>query len=63
MHDYCHSKPHESSILGTDVMFCHTCGVAVVVDKGIMVCLNQVTVRKTLQENSMDMDTITRKYV
>ena len=73
MCDHCLSKLHEQSLLRTDVIFPNTCGyqltinttfvVAMVAAKEFMICLNHVTARKSLQEKTLSMDTITRQYV
>ena len=71
MRDHCFSKLHERSLLRTDGIFCNTCGyqltttfvLAMVAAKEFMICLNQVTARKSLQEKTLSIDTITRQYV
>ena len=73
MHDHYHRKSHERNLLVTDVCFATTVDiiwlltqifVAVVdADKELMICLNQVTAKKSLQENTLSLGIISKQYV
>ena len=59
MHDHYYSKSHEWNLIVTDVCFATPVDIiwlltqifvaVVVADKELMICLNQVTAKKTLQ--------------
>ena len=70
MHNGYHSKSHEWNLFVTDECFATPVDiillltwifvVVVVSDKKLMICLNQVTAKNTLQENTLTMGIFTK---
>ena len=73
MHDHYHRTSHEWNLLVTDLCFATPVKIiwlltqifvaVAVADQEVMICLNQVTTKKTWQENTLSMGIINKQYV